>query len=33
VDALKEQWSHREEILEPVKGPNILVDRTHGHNH
>ena len=33
IDALKEQWSHREEILEPVKGPNILVDRCHTHKH
>jgi len=32
VDALKEQWSHREEMLEPSTGPNVLVQR-HQHNH
>jgi len=32
VDALKEQWSHREEMLEPSTGPDVSVER-HQHNH
>jgi acetone carboxylase gamma subunit len=32
VDELKAQWSKRDELLEPTKGPNVLVDR-HSHNH
>jgi hypothetical protein len=32
VDALKTQWSEREELLEATTGPNVLVDR-HSHNH
>ena len=34
VDALKEQWSHREEITEATKGPDVLgeVER-HRHRH
>ncbi len=32
VDALKEQWSHREEITEVTVGPNVKSER-HQHNH
>jgi hypothetical protein len=34
IDALKEQWSHREEITEATKGPDVLgeVERTR-HRH
>ena len=33
IDALKKQWSTREELTEPTTGPNVLVDRSCGHNH
>jgi acetone carboxylase, gamma subunit len=32
VDALKEQWSHREELTEASVGPNVKTER-HQHNH
>jgi acetone carboxylase gamma subunit len=32
VDALKVQWSERDELLQATTGPNVLVDR-HSHNH
>jgi hypothetical protein len=32
VDALVDQGSKRDELLEPTTGPNVLVDR-HNHNH
>lgn len=34
LDALKEQWSHREEITEATIGPDVLGERErHAHRH
>lgn len=30
LDALKAQWATREEVLEPVRGPEVILDAGHG---
>jgi hypothetical protein len=33
LPALKAQWSKREEVKEPVVGPEVELDRGHHHGH